>query len=54
VIRLGEISDQWVIVYVGQFFITKVAHILGNFSPQIRLCNNFDKKWVGLNFERFF
>jgi uncharacterized membrane protein len=43
--QIGRFFAQRVIVYFGQFFLmTKVAYILGYFSPQLRLCNDFDKK----------
>jgi hypothetical protein len=36
------------------FLITKVVYILDYFFPRLRLYNNFNDKWVGLHFGRFF
>jgi hypothetical protein len=40
---------------LGSFFlITEVVKCLDYFSAWQMLCTNFDKKWVGLHFGRFF
>jgi hypothetical protein len=53
--QIGCIFAYWVIVSFWQFFENKkVAHIFGPLYPRLRLCDAFDKKWVGLHLERFF
>jgi glycerol uptake facilitator-like aquaporin len=47
--QIGGIFAQWVIVCVFwvYFQIAEVAHILGCFFPQLRLCIKFDQNEFG-------
>jgi hypothetical protein len=52
---LGEFSSNGRIFTWGSFqVITEIAHNFRLLFPKYRLCINFDKKWVGQHFERFF
>jgi hypothetical protein len=52
--QIGRIFAQWAIAYFGQVFI--IYRSSKKFCATIfqLLCINFDIKWVGLYFERFF
>jgi hypothetical protein len=43
----------WCLYILGRFLkIIKEAHTFGLLFPQVRLCFDFDKKWLGLHFGR--
>jgi hypothetical protein len=39
---------------LGRFLKIKKKSFLGNYFPLLMLCIEFDKKWLGLHFGRFF
>jgi hypothetical protein len=51
VTRLGEFQPIWMKV---RWKSQKYPTYLGYFFPWLRLCINFDKKWVVLHFGRYF
>jgi hypothetical protein len=57
VTRLGEFSPIGRLFYLGQFFETYLqekSKRLGKVYPPHKFCINFDNKFVGLDFGRFF
>jgi hypothetical protein len=57
VTRLGDFSPDRRLITLGNYIfwkLQKVAHVLGPLFRLLRLCINFDKKCLGLNFGRFF
>jgi hypothetical protein len=48
VTRFGDFSP------LGVFSLQKLTKLLGYFFLRNNLCINFDKKWVGQHFGRFF
>jgi hypothetical protein len=48
--QIGRISAQWVIVYFGRIYHAFLSY----FIPWLSLFINFDTKWVGIHFGRFF
>jgi hypothetical protein len=54
VTRLGDFLPIGYVFTLG-YFIYLSCRILGYFLTRLRfVCTNFDKKWVGLHFGRFF
>jgi hypothetical protein len=53
--QIGRIITHWASVYFRQTCENYISvHILGYFYPRLISSINFDKKWLGLHFGRFF